>query len=37
LSGALLDTAKIGILTGSVLSAVLGMILMWLTLPKPIS
>ncbi len=35
LTGPLLDTAKIGILTGSVLSAALGMALLRLTLPKP--
>jgi NhaA family Na+:H+ antiporter len=37
LTGPLLDTAKIGVLTGSVLSAALGMLLLRLTLPKPIS
>jgi len=35
LTGPLLDTAKIGILTGSVLSAALGMTILRLTLPKP--
>jgi Na+:H+ antiporter, NhaA family len=34
LTGSLLDTAKIGILSGSVLSAALGMVLLLLTLPK---
>jgi NhaA family Na+:H+ antiporter len=35
LADPLLDTAKIGILAGSTVSAVLGMILLLLTLPKP--
>jgi len=35
LDGPLLDTAKIGILAGSTISAVLGLILLLLTLPKP--
>lgn len=35
LKGGLLETAKIGVLSGSVVSATLGMTLLWLTLPKP--
>lgn len=35
LSGELLDAAKVGVLTGSFLSAVIGMILLMTLLPKP--
>ena len=35
LQGGLLDAAKIGILSGSLISAVLGMLLFIITLPKP--
>jgi len=34
LEGALLDAAKVGIIAGSLVSAVLGLVLLILTLPK---
>jgi NhaA family Na+:H+ antiporter len=35
LEGTLLDAAKVGILTGSAVSAVAGLALLWLCLPRP--